>query len=61
MYVQKKDELKNTKHDIVNLTIEEKIPLSPANLLFIFPEEEIARQLTLVDFNIYRAIQVSDK
>jgi len=53
---KKREEMQNTKQQIVTLTIEEKIPLSPANLLFIFPEEEIARQLTLVDFQIYREI-----
>lgn len=43
--------------DIINLTIESKIPLSPANLLYVFNEEEIARQLTLVDYRIYQNIQ----
>jgi len=31
--------------------------LSPGKLLFVINEEEIARQLTLVDFRIYRAIK----
>jgi hypothetical protein len=56
--LQKQDENQTAKNEIVNLTIEAKIPLSPANLLFIFDEEELARQLTLVDFNIYENIQV---
>lgn len=43
----------------MNIQIEAKVPISPGNLLFIFPEEEIARQLTLVDFRIYKGIQVS--
>ena len=38
--------------------MEEKIPLLPSKLLFVINEEEIARQLTLVDFRIYQAIQV---
>ena len=55
---KKQEEKQNTKNEIVNLTIEEKIPYCPANILFVFDEEEIARQLTLVDFFIYKAIQV---
>lgn len=54
---KKQDERQTTQTEIVNLTIEEKIPLSPCKLLFVISEAEIARQLTLVDFNIYKAIQ----
>mmetsp|Transcript_6017 Transcript_6017/g.9086 ORF Transcript_6017/g.9086 Transcript_6017/m.9086 type:complete len:537 (-) Transcript_6017:66-1676(-) len=54
---KKQEERQTTKTEIVNLTIEEKIPLSPAKLLFVINEEEIARQLTLVDFRIYKAIK----
>ena len=50
----------NGANEIVNLSIEEKVPLTPANLLFIISEEEIARQITLVDFSIYRAIQPAE-
>merc|ERR1712137_1127881 len=57
---KKQEERQNTKNEIVSLTIEEKIPLSPGNLLFIFSEEEIAKQLTLVDFFIYQAIQPAE-
>lgn len=35
-----------------------QIQLSPSRLLFVFDEEEIAKQLTLIDFSIYSAIQV---
>ena len=56
---KKKAERENTTNDIVSLTIEEKIPLSPANLIFsTYSEETIAQQLTLVDFYIYKAIKV---
>jgi hypothetical protein len=48
----------NAVSTVMNLQIEAKVPISPGNLLFIFPEDEIARQLTLVDFRIYKAIQV---
>eukprot|EP00026_Physarum_polycephalum_P009956 Phypoly_transcript_10097.p1 GENE.Phypoly_transcript_10097~~Phypoly_transcript_10097.p1 ORF type:complete len:431 (-),score=72.76 Phypoly_transcript_10097:49-1284(-) len=33
------------------------IQLTPSRLLFVFDEEEIAKQLTLIDFSIYSAIQ----
>ena len=48
-----------TTNEINNLTVEEIIPLSAAKLLFVISEEEIARQLTLVDFRIYQAIKVN--
>jgi hypothetical protein len=34
------------------------IQLTPSRLLFVFDEKEIAKQLTLIDFSIYSAIQV---
>lgn len=43
---------------MINFTLEDKISLSPANLIFIFSEEDIAKQLTLIDFSIYKAIKV---
>lgn len=42
------------------MEIEDKIPLCPSNLIFIYSDEEIAKQLTIVDFNIYRAIQPAE-
>jgi hypothetical protein len=55
---QKKEEEQNAKNEMINLTVEGTIPLPPANILFVFDEEEIARQLTLVDFSVYSSIQV---
>ena len=52
------EEAQMTKNDIVNLPIEPKTPMRPANLLFVFDEEELARQLTLVDNAIYNSIRV---
>ena len=44
----------------MNITFEPKVPLRPANMLFVFDEEEIARQLTLVDYSIYSSIHPSE-
>lgn len=57
---KKQEERQTTKTEIINLTVEEKIPLLPSKLLFVINEEEIARQLTLVDFRIYQAIQPAE-
>ena len=53
-----KEKSRHTQNEVVNLSIESKIPLSPSTMLFMFDEEEIARQLTLVDFQIYQSIGV---
>jgi hypothetical protein len=52
------EEAQMTKNDIVNLHDGPRTPMRPANLLFVFDEEEVARQLTLVDNAIYNAIRV---
>lgn len=42
---------------LIEMKIEPKIPLSPARLLSVFDEIQVARQLTLVDFDIYSTIK----
>merc|ERR1712137_87156 len=54
---KKQEERQTTKNEVLNFVIEEKIPISPAKLLFVITEEEIAKQLTMVDFQIYKAIK----
>ena len=43
---------------VEKIELEPKIPLSPSRILFVFNEEEIAKQLTFIDFSIYTLIQV---
>jgi hypothetical protein len=57
---QKQEDRQKASSAIINLEIEDKLPICPGNFLFVFSEEEIARQLTLVDFDIYRAIQPAE-
>ena len=61
MRISKKIKEEETPHnngELIHLSIESKIPLSPSTMLFVFDEEELAKQLTLVDFRIYQAIRV---
>lgn len=47
----------DVKQTLVELKLDPKIPLSPSKFITVFDEMEIAKQLTLVEFSIYRSIQ----
>jgi hypothetical protein len=50
--------LLNPSNEILSLSIESKIIVSPSTFLFVFDEEELAKQITLIDFEIYQSIKV---
>lgn len=45
------------KSEIVRPSIDPNLPLSPAKAFFVYGEEEMAQQLTLVDFLLYEKIE----
>jgi RasGEF domain/RasGEF N-terminal motif len=48
---------RDSRRRVVALHLDPKIPLSPSRILFVFDEAEIARQLTLIEFELYASIK----